>query len=79
LGKKSAKHALLKGFEKETLRGEQACSKWVSINDDSASKKIINCANVTELTNIGKCLFKIRSNRRVWLVRKNSLLSYGGM
>jgi hypothetical protein len=31
-GEKSARHA---------LRGEEACSKWLRINDDSASKKTI--------------------------------------
>jgi hypothetical protein len=44
----------------EEVEGTNVSRKWLTVNDEVAYKRIINCTNVGELRHIGKLLYKIR-------------------
>jgi hypothetical protein len=52
-------HILLKFSETRKWREQFLSRKWLMLNEWIAYKKIINCTNITELRNIGICLYKM--------------------
>jgi hypothetical protein len=52
-------HILLKCPETRRLKEHFLSRKWLTINEEIAYNKIINCTNTLEIRNIGMYLYKI--------------------
>jgi hypothetical protein len=55
-----AVHVLLKCVETRKWRKQLLSRKWLTVNEESAYKKIINCTNAVKLRNIGNYRYKVR-------------------
>jgi hypothetical protein len=59
-GEEDAKQILLKCSETKKWREECVNSKWLSINEELACRKIISCTNLNKIQSLGKYLFKTK-------------------
>jgi hypothetical protein len=62
-----AVHILLKCPETRRLRENLLSRKLLTMNEETAYKKIINCTNTLEIKNIGSYCIKLNANEKIEL------------